>query len=64
MKYLLQVVSNVSSLFFCSFSSTEREGGGCGVVGVVEVVAAVEAFLPPGREEYLGILLSMYLITF
>ena len=63
-KYLLQVVSNVSSLFFCSFSNTEMEGGGCGVVGVVEVVEIVDDFLPPGRDEYLGILLSMYFITF
>ena len=34
------------------------------MVGVVEVVEATEAFLAPGLGEYLGILLSMYFITF
>ena len=39
------------------------DGGGLGVVDVVEGVEEA-AFFSPGLGEYLGTLLSMYLITF
>ena len=58
------IVCSVASLFFCSSSSTDKAGGGCGVVGVVEGGGLLDDFLTPGRDEYLGILLSMYLMTF
>ena len=34
------------------------------MVGVVDVVDATDDFLAPGRGEYLGILLSIYFMTF
>ena len=61
--YFLQVSCSVSNLLLCSSSSCDIDGGGLGVVDVVDDVDNVD-FLDPGLGEYLGTLLSMYLITF
>ena len=63
MLYLLQVDRKFDIRFFCSSSRTAIEGGGLGVVDVVDGVDAV-VFFTLGFGEYLGTFESIYLITF